>query len=369
LSVGGWKAQFPSPNSVLAFLRKNVTRCNASSNRLKRGADLVLLDIGINDVQFSSWVAGAILDGPLRTLVGGFIPQRRVAGSPCGADCERTELLLARLQYRYEILRQVLDTQLLPDLGLAAPTGGGAKAISALFVPVYPPALQNESGALCGLGNAGMTVSIFPPSLFGGPDARACNNRIWLNVSGPITAIRHPDDLRAIEWFRENELNANLRNFALAAPTGSQFSVIENQIAEFANRGFCATKDRNSRPDTECFAYQDLQNTPCAANTAESLNIPREGSVACGSGPAAFSPFQASEFQPYRTRTRLFRTQNDVYLLIDNRPKNYTDDTKAGVLDLNGRTTSGAFHPTAEAHSIVAKAAGEAACVVLRCEQ
>jgi hypothetical protein len=65
-------------------------------------------------------------------------------------------------------------------------------------------------------------------------------------------------------------------------------------------------------------------------------------------------PFQAGAFYPYVHRTRLFRTPNDVYMLINNRPSNALDTTLPGILDLDGRTTSGAFHPTAEAHAILA---------------
>jgi hypothetical protein len=109
----------------------------------------------------------------------------------------------------------------------------------------------------------------------------------------------------------------------------------------------------------------DLPCTP-AGSLAESLHLPHNGNVPCGGG-LDFSPFSARDFLPYRPRTRLLRTQNDVYMMIDNRAKNFTDNTDAGILDLDGRTSSGAFHPTAEAHAIVANSASEEACAALAC--
>jgi hypothetical protein len=360
VSVEKWTAGLPSTESILAAMRKNVTRCNPRASRLKCDADLILLDIGINDVRSSSWVAGLILDEPLRSLADGFIPQMRKSGQACDSHCARTELLLARLAYRYRVLREVLEKQFLPDVGLDAAHSGTSDRVS-VIVPLCPKALEDENGNLCGFGNRGMTVTTFPHGL--GLDDALCETRIWPKANGPITAIRRPEDLKAIEWFRENELNKNLRDFALPTTGADPYDVVDKQVDRFAKRGFCATLDAASRPPPgQCFTYSDPLNMPCSLSTPESLHVPRNGNTNCGPSAVDFSPFSASDYMPYRSRTRLLRTQNDVYLLIDNRDKNYTDETKAGILDLNGRTTSGAFHPTAEGHSIVASAASEEAC-------
>ncbi len=361
LSVDAWKAQFPAASKLLASLRKNVTRCNAAGAHFKRDADLVLLDIGINDVQFSSWVASLVLDPTLSASVGGFTPKIAKPGETCDAACARTELLLARMAYRFDVLREVMDKQLLPDLGLAAP---GA---SRVIVPLYPKALEDETGALCGVGNGGMTATVFPGG-FGLSDW-LCQARIWPNAGGPITAIRNAGDVGDVEWFRDHELNRNLRNFAQKTSGAGPFVVVEKQVDQFAKRGFCATQDAASRPTAgQCFTYGDLLDLPCQSSTVESLHVPHNGNLSCG-GAIGFSPFSIGEFLPYRPRTRLLRTQNDVYMLIDNRDKKYDDETTAGIRDINGRTTSGAFHPTAEAHAIVATATAEEACKALGCER
>jgi len=69
--------------------------------------------------------------------------------------------------------------------------------------------------------------------------------------------------------------------------------------------------------------------------------------------PANFRPFGPNQFEPYRHRVRLFRTMNDVYIGENQRP-NKAQYGKFGPIDLISPVSGGAFHPTAEAHSIVA---------------
>ena len=44
---------------------RDAPSCAADQNVFKRSADALLIDIGINDVGFSSWAAGIILQDPL----------------------------------------------------------------------------------------------------------------------------------------------------------------------------------------------------------------------------------------------------------------------------------------------------------------
>ncbi len=91
--------------------------------------------------------------------------------------------------------------------------------------------------------------------------------------------------------------------------------------------------------------------------------------TALSGDPAAFLPFPPGRFEPYRSRTRLFRTMNDVFLAINQRPQYYLDQSPFGVLDLSGRATGGAFHPTAEGHAIIANETTEELCQRLGCGQ
>ncbi len=101
------------------------------------------------------------------------------------------------------------------------------------------------------------------------------------------------------------------------------------------------------------------------------MHVPRAGplSSACSGDPAAFLPFPPRRFEPYRGRTRLFRTMNDVFLAINQRPQFYLDQSPFGVLDLSGRATGGAFHPTAEGHAIIANETTTELCQRIGCGQ
>jgi hypothetical protein len=57
-------------------VKKNVARCdpNPAKNLFSRKADALMLDIGINDVEFYRWVLGLILDEPDPTVAGGYVP-------------------------------------------------------------------------------------------------------------------------------------------------------------------------------------------------------------------------------------------------------------------------------------------------------
>ena len=92
------------------------------------------------------------------------------------------------------------------------------------------------------------------------------------------------------------------------------------------------------------------------------MHVPRAQAGGCVNDPPAFLPFSPNQLQPYRSRTRLFRTLNHVFLAINQRPQQYLDQGAFGVLDLSGRATSGAFHPTAEGHAMIANDATEEPC-------
>ena len=111
---------------------------------------------------------------------------------------------------------------------------------------------------------------------------------------------------------------------------------------------------------------EDFANLHCALSP-ESMHVPRAEAGGCVNDPSAFLPFSPTQFEPYRTRTRLFRTMNDVFLAINQRPQQYLDQSPFGVLDLSGRATGGAFHPTAEGHAIIANDATVELCQRIGC--
>ena len=136
-------------------------RCGPN-NVFKRAADALLIDIGINDVGFAGWAAAIILQDPgLRFATH--------AAAPCfdgTANCTATQKLFATLGRRYDLLRTVLVQYMLPDFGIDP---------SHVIVAVYPPALENENGAFCPQGNAGLTIATLPSR---NPFASACSGSI-----------------------------------------------------------------------------------------------------------------------------------------------------------------------------------------------
>jgi hypothetical protein len=336
-------------DAAVPALRRAVMRCGPK-NLFKRSADALLIDIGINDVGFAGWAAGVILQDPILRSAAG-------AMTPCfdgTARCASTRSLFARLDRRYGLLRAVLDQYMLPDFGIDP---------SHVIVAVYPPALENERGVFCTQGNSGLTIATFPPL----PFASACDGSA-APTAGALAQYPATDQVeRDVEQARV-KLNESLAAFALRPQ--ANFDIVNAYTSDFASRGVCATIDARSRPPAgeACFTAQDLFNLHCAPD-AESMHVPRTGSLssACPGDPAAFLPFPPRWFDPYRSRTRLFRTMNDVYLAINQRPQHYLDQSPFGVLDLSGRATGGAFHPTAEGHAIIANEATEELCQSLGC--
>jgi hypothetical protein len=356
-------------DEILDYIWSNLARCEKSGPgqfQFKRDVDVLLMVGGINDIGFSKWVAGAITDNPIVDLANGFIPR---VGHP------ETDLRLERLAFRYEIFREVLDKRFLVDAGLTNNNGSSANTIlRRVVIPLYPRGLEDESGNICARGNQGMTAATFPG---GGDAALRCEKSGPLgftkgvftiaNVKGPVLAVRHLEDMQAIENFRDQKLNKGLIDFGAASASRPGFTIVSNatdQNGPFSKRGFCATHDPNSSVSVnKCISFASFETAPppscvdgftadCIFASADSMHVARGPRGLKWSG--IWRPFQAGAFYPYVHRTRLFRTPNDVYMLINNRPSNTLDTTLPGILDLEGRTTSGAFHPTAEAHSILA---------------
>ena len=357
------EAQAGFYDRALAALRRGIVRCGAQ-NVFKRSADALLIDIGVNDVGFARWAAGVILQD-------GFLRWAGQAFTPCfdpTAACTETRSLFDRLNRRYGLLRNVLDNYLLPEFGIDP---------SHVIVAIYPPALENEEGVFCPQSNTGLTVATFslPPLPFSWMDEAKCEGSAAFGVARGVLASypADPETERQVEQARV-KLNESLAAFALRPH--ADFNVLNAYAADFERRGVCATTDPESYPPAgqACFTMQDIVTLPCAPGNPpsdpESTHAARAtlGADNCGvNNPAFFHPFPPSRFEPYRHRTRLFRTMNDVFVGINQRPDGRIDASAFGTLDLTGRTTGGAFHPTAEGHALIANEASDALCQAIGC--
>lgn len=344
------------PDRIVADASRHVARCGAAGpDRFKRRIDAVLIGIGVNDMGFSRWVAGALLTGAARDLAKGFVPQGPAAGGACDAACRETGRRTERLRGRFAALRRILDERFLP---------AGQVAAGRVFVELYPAASEDETGTTCGAGNGGLTATAFNRTIFGRDEAaRRCEGGlggVGATIGrGTLMAVRDPAALQAVERFRESALNTLVRGFA--SRSGHDFAVVDGYLPRFAARGFCASRDPQSgRRNPPCWAFSDLMDRvdpiacqvadpACRSRRAETLHVPRFVH-------GAWRPLSPAAEGAYWPRTRLYRTPNDVFTLINKRGRNVLDTSPIGPLDLADRATGGAFHPTAEGHAIVADA-------------
>ena len=143
-------------SDALANARGYVARCSPTkTNIFKRSADALLLDIGINDVQFYKWVLGLILEGSIRDGASGFVPCVDAAQQPCDAT---TQKMFDQLHQRFQLLRNVFTTYLLPEFQIEP---------DRVIAAIYPPELSG-CGAGAGepvSGNVGLTVATEAPPL------------------------------------------------------------------------------------------------------------------------------------------------------------------------------------------------------------
>jgi hypothetical protein len=395
-----FKANAAESSEVADYLKTALVRCapGEAAAPFKRDVDALLLIAGINDFGFRSWATRAIAPDSLNGFLGGFMPSFT---DP--AVAAKTEALHERLAFRYAMLREALDEHFLVDAGLIdSRAAANSLTLPQVIVPFYPRALDDgraggeaDHPSLCTHGNEGMDVGVLTDSLslFGGGAKRCEASGAPLPTHGVIMAIQKAEYVEAIEQFRAEHLDGDadhlegLTAFAAATDTRPGYSLIQGPgLAEgpFGGRGFCASSDAAShiQETGHCLSLADFLKPPappcanvaespdmhadCIAASAEALPIARYYSPAFHAAlppdqPENWAPVAPesanvqswSVFAPYAHRTRLFRTPNDAYLIVNQRPSSYTDQTVPGLLDLV-RANGGAFHPTAEAHAIVA---------------
>ncbi len=115
----------------------------------------------------------------------------------------------------------------------------------------------------------------------------------------------------------------------LATGTGTGFRLITDHLAEFARRGVCARDPQR--------ALIDQVN----------MGMPRMARMA-----GEFQPYSPAAALPYGHRWRLVHNPNDAFLTANTHREGVSpfDILQPAYAALY----SGAFHPTAEGHSIVA---------------
>src|SRR5439155_15571921 len=176
----------------------------------------------------------------------------------------------------------------------------------------YEPIQFDETGALCGAQpTLGMDVH---------PGLKLDRGRLQ------ETANFLKDVLGRIECISSTSGRSCPANLATGSGTG--FTLVTSHIPEFTKRGMCARDPRRALAD------------------GVNMRIPRR------SGGGDFQPYSPAATLPYAHHWRLFRTPNDAFLTA------HTHREGTSLFDIlqpaYAGLYSGAIHPTAEAHAIVA---------------
>jgi hypothetical protein len=313
-------------------------RCTSSplGQGFKRPIDIFFISIGGNDAGFAKWIAAAISPRWLWHAANAYLPILASDKAACKADrgsCDSMTPQWKRVPARYALLRDFLDNRL----------PFSSQSHKPILVYAYPISARDQSGADCHSGNSGMTVWAFKG---------ICLQKNLL-AGGTLPYI---------EYFAKTQLGRLVSEFASAS--SNPYTLVNEYVDEFSNHGFCATTAPNE-PVDHCYSFSELghlvvarkfpdyQNNPKKAD--ETLHIPRRS----GEDWLPFDPVLG--FYPYRTRTRWARTQNDVYILINQNESAMAAQTEQVLLSFRQSAVFGSFHPTAEAHARVASSFADAA--------
>jgi hypothetical protein len=116
---------------------------------------------------------------------------------------------------------------------------------------------------------------------------------------------------------------------ALATGRGTGFHLVTEHLAKFAKRGICARDPKRTLAD------------------GRMMGMPRLNQMT-----SEFEPYSPAAYLPYAHHWRLFRTANDAFLTAN------THREGIAIIDIiqpaYAGLYSGAMHPTAEGHSMVA---------------
>ena len=261
----------------------------------KRPIDMVMMSIGGNDVGFGALAAYAISDS-----AADFAPIAAWVGSSIRFGPNVSRAYLSVLDQRMKAVKEAL-------------ADGFGVAPARVLQSSYEPIQYDETGALCGSQpTLGMDVH---------PGLKLDRGRLAETTQFLGELLER---LECISSTKGKSCPAGL-----ATGTGTGFTLVTDHIPEFTKRGLCARDPRRAFAD------------------GIEMRVPR---VPLGS--AEFKPYSPAATLTYEHHWRLFRSPNDAFLAANTHregtaPFDTLQPAWAGLY-------SGAIHPTAEGHAIVA---------------
>ncbi len=283
-----------SPGSTTITAQK-FTKAWCAPQQRKRPIDVVMMSIGGNDVGFGALAAYALTD-----MAGDLAPIAALVGSKVRFGPQVSRAYLDVLDERMKAVKQALHD-------------GFGIAPSRVFQSSYEPIQYDEKGALCGT----------QPTLGVDVHVGLKLNRQRLGESADFLR----DFLARLECIADGKKPGCPSNLATGAGTG--FTLVTDHIPEFTKRGICARDPKRSVVDGML------------------MRVPRR--PANGDD---FKPYSPAAALPYGGKWQLFRTPNDAFLTANTHREgtplfDILQPAWAGLY-------SGAIHPTAEGHAIVA---------------
>jgi lysophospholipase L1-like esterase len=261
----------------------------------KRAIDVFLLSVGGNDVGFGPLVAYAMTDSAsdLAPIVGLVGHELRFAPSV-------SQNYLRVLDRRLKAVKDALND------------GFGVDP-SRVLQNAYEPIQFDETGNVCG-SQPTLGLDVHPKLRF----SRERTQEVSLFVRDLQTRLECLTDGRKAGC-----------PAGLATGTGTGFHLITDHLAEFAKRGVCARDPQKALVDQVAMGMPRLSHTQ-----------------------DEWVPYSPAAALPYAHHWRLARNPNDTFLAGNTHREGISpfDDLQPAYAALY----SGAFHPTAEGHVVVA---------------
>jgi hypothetical protein len=293
------RASYTLPTYVPGSTRvsmQTISKAWCPPQSRKRAIDVVLMSIGGNDVGF-----GALAVYSLTEHIADLAPIAGLAGRSSRFGPQVSRIYLELLDERMKAVKEALRD----GFGVSP-----ARVVQSSYEPIQ----HDESGALCGIQpTLGMDVH---------PGLRIGRQRLQ------ETADFLRDFLARLECIAGGKSRAGCPA-DLATGAGTGFTLVTDHIPEFSKRGLCARDPKHTLADEIA------------------MRMPRKSK-----NGDVFSPYSPATALPYVHHWRLFRTPNDAFLAAN------THRQGMSLFDIlqpaYAALYSGAIHPTAEAHAIVA---------------
>jgi hypothetical protein len=267
--------------------------CPPDSRR--RPVDVLMLSIGGNDVGFSALVAYAMTES-----AADIAPIAGLIGHEIRYPPSVSEAYLRVLDRRLRAVREALSD------------GFGIDP-SRVVQTAYEPIQFDENGQVCG-AQPTIGLDVHPKLSY----SRARTQEVSNFVRELQTRMECITDAR----------KAGCPS-GLATGAGTGFHLVTDHLAEFARRGVCARDPQRAQAD------QASMGMPRLSHTADQ-----------------WVPYSPAGALPYAHHWRLARNPNDTFLAGNTHREGISvfDDLQPAYAALE----SGAFHPTAEGHAVVA---------------